>query len=150
MDIHEWAAWNRDEHKKVDELSHNLRRMVGVIPRTNVREWVEDLRTRFEHFRAHMVRHMSLEEHEGYMSSVLECRPALSDVVERLRSEHGQVSKLMDGLHHALEVLEPDDEILLRDVCRRIQELIHCVEHHEAAENLLMISAFTNDIGTKD
>lgn len=150
MDTHELANWIREEHHKVDELSSMLRERAGVIPHANVAEWIVDVRDRFEHFRAHLMRHMALEEHEGYMAGVVRKRPALSEVVERLRHEHREVGKIMDGVSTALTNVEVGDRLLIRDLSCRILNLIQVVEHHEADENLMLLSVFTNDIGTKD
>lgn len=142
--------WIREEHHKVDELAHALRDRAGIVPRTGLAEWIVDVRDQFDHFRAHLMRHMALEEHEGYMSSVTARRPALSEVVERLRHEHHELSRLMEGIGTTLTTLEASDPLLVQDASRRIMDLIHVVERHEADENLMMLSAFTADIGTKD
>lgn len=150
MDTHELAGWIRKEHERVDEITHTLRDRAGVVPRANVDAWIKEVSEAFEHFRAHLMRHMALEEHEGYMTGVVQRRPALAEVVERLRHEHQEITALMNGLHTSLENLGPDQRLLLRDASRRIHDLIHIVEQHEADENLMLTSAFTNDIGTKD
>jgi hypothetical protein len=46
--------------------------------------------------------------------------------------------------------LKPEDSLLIRDCCHRIQNFLQYVEHHESDENFLVISAFTDDIGGND
>ena len=150
MDVHRLAEWLREEHHKVDLIAGELRDRVAVAPRANFDEWLGGVRDRFGHFRAHMTKHMALEEREGYMKAVVDRQPSLSDAIDRLKHEHVEFGKLMDGLHQVFEQIGPGDRLLVRDLCQRIESLLRCVEHHEADENLMMVSAFTSDIGTHD
>jgi len=150
VDTHALANWIKEEHEKVYELAHALRDRAGVVPRANVDAWINGVRSAFEHFRAHLTRHMALEEHEGYMTGVVRLRPALAEVVERLQHEHKEIAAMMEGIRVSLEKLGPDHRLLLRDASRRIHDLIHIVEQHESDENLMLTSAFTSDFGTKD
>jgi hemerythrin-like domain-containing protein len=67
--------------------------------------------------------------------------------VERLAHEHGELQAIMDRIHEELDALKPEDHLLIRDCCTRIQSLLSYIEHHENAENLLVLSAFTDDLG---
>lgn len=150
MNPHELAVKLRAEHDAVEALSDRLKEWVAVVPRANIADWIGELRDRFEHLRAHMTKHMALEEQEGYMQTVVELRPTLSPEVERLQHEHEEIGKIMSGVHTAVEALEPVDRLLIRDCCRRIDNLLHYIEHHENDENVLLITSLTSDIGTKD
>lgn len=150
MKAEDIGQWMREEHAKVEELADRLRERVGVVPRLNLERWLREVRHQFEHFRAHMVRHMALEEHNGYMSAVVERRPTLSPQVDRLNHEHLELSRLLETIHAALGQIGPDDRLLVRDCCRRIGELLNYIEHHENDENMLVTFVFTQDIGTKD
>ena len=146
----ELARWIRDEHLKVIELSNGLRGRTAVVPRANIGAWLAEVRGRFEHFRAHMTRHMALEERDGYLPIVLERRPGLSAQLERIRHEHQEFLRLMTGIHTALLDTGDDDRLLVRDGCRRIEDLLSYVEHHEELENNMLLSVCAEDIGTKD
>lgn len=144
------ANWMREEHHKVDELAARLQEHVACVPRTNHAQWIEGALGAFSHFRAHVTKHMALEEKDGYMASVVERRPALSKEVERLVKEHEVFTIIMDGIQQTLQELRPEHSLLIRDCCHRIRDLLSYIEHHENDENLIVISAFTDDIGTKD
>ena len=58
------------------------------------------------------------------------------------------MSLIMDSIHHAVHGLTPNDPLLVRDCCRRIDSLLDYVEHHEDLENNLLSFAITQDIGT--
>jgi iron-sulfur cluster repair protein YtfE (RIC family) len=148
--IEELGLWIRDEHSKVMNLSNRLRERTAVVPRANLAAWIAEVRERFEHFRAHMTRHMALEEREGYLPIVLQRRPGLAPQLERIQHEHQEFLRLMDGIHGALSDTGPDDRLLVRDSCRRIEDLLSYVEHHEELENNLLLSVCVEDIGTKD
>ncbi len=148
MNTEEAARWMREEHVKVGDLVDRLRETVSFCPRVAHGTWIEEVCDAFEHFRAHLTKHMSLEERGGYLESVIERRPALSREVDRLGHEHAQMIRIMNGIYTTLQVLNTNDRLLIRDCCARIQNLLGYVEHHEREENLMVISAFTDDIGT--
>ncbi|MHC5109977.1 MAG: hemerythrin domain-containing protein [Planctomycetota bacterium] len=150
MNEHELATWIQNEHDQVEELGDRLRERVAIVPRTCTESWLDETRDRFEHFRAHLQKHMALEEKSGYMAAVVERRPALSDRVDRLQQEHRDLVNLLDALHHLFAELTPKRRLLLRDFCQRVQYLLAYVEHHENEENDLIGMAYCEDMGTKD
>ena len=150
MQQQDLASWIRKEHDHVEQLADRLRERVAIIPHVGSEGWIRDTRDRYEHFRAHLQRHMALEEKEGYMEAVLERRPTLSERVERLAQEHRDLARLLDDLHKLAMDLEPDRRLFLRDFCHRVQVLLSYVEHHEDEENDLIGLVFSEDIGTND
>lgn len=150
MQASELAGWIKAEHVKVEELADKLRERIALPPRSEHGRWLADVKDRFEHFRAHMLQHMALEEREGYMHAVLARRPGLEPRVERLRREHAALVRLLDRAHRALEELNPRDHLLVRDFCHRAADILNFIEHHEDEENELVEFVFTDDIGTKD
>lgn len=150
MEPQDLARWMQTEHKKVEVLMQDLREKIAAVPRTNAGQWLDELRDRFEHARAHFQKHMALEEHEGYLTDVLEQRPTLSDGVDRLKHEHAELTRIMDDIYQTLRRINPTDRLLIQDSCQRIEFFLTCAERHEAEENRLVLSVFTRDIGTRD
>ncbi|MFH1418623.1 MAG: hemerythrin domain-containing protein [Planctomycetota bacterium] len=150
MTPQEIARWIRDEHEQIKVLSEALLEKVAIAPQSNEQKWIRELREAFDHLRAHMVKHMSLEGRDGYMLPVVNRRPALAREVDRLAHEHGELTRVMEQIHCSLHELEPADRLLIRDCCKRVRDLLQYLEHHEAEENYLIVSAFTDDIGTHD
>jgi len=144
------AEWIRTEHRKADELAAVLQRAVSVLPKVNQGRWIKEILEAFEHFRAHMLKHFALEEEGGYMVEVLEERPAVAGEVDRLSREHQELSRIMGNVHEEIRELRPEDNLMIRDCARRIQNLLQYVEHHQKDEDLLVLSVFMDDIGTKD
>ena len=60
------------------------------------------------------------------------------------------MTRTMRGIHHALEELTPNDRLLVRDCCDRVNGLLSYVDNHEDLEDSLVTFIFTQDIGTKD
>lgn len=150
MTEQEFARWMREEHATVQTLSNKIREAVAVIPKSNFGGWLKEVRDRFEHFRAHLTRHMAMEEQQGYLRAVVEERPTLALEVERLNHEHIELARIMDDLHMTLQTLSEEDRLQIRDCCSRISALLSYNDHHENDENLLITFVFTHDIGTKD
>jgi len=140
----------RAENERVIELADALRRRVAVVPRNNLAVWIRETQGQFEKFRAHKIKHMALEEGDGYMASVLEQRPTLAPQVDALKHEHAELVRIMDGVHKAVGDLMPNDKLSVRDCCDRVRNLLSYVEHHENAENMLVTFVFTHDVGTHD
>ncbi|MBI5763048.1 MAG: hemerythrin domain-containing protein [Planctomycetes bacterium] len=144
------ASWIQTEHAKIDALAVELQEKVAVIPRAHQQQWITDVRASFDDFSGHVHRHQTLEEQDGYMTAVVEQRPTLSREVERLAHEHGELEQIMGGIKRQLTELSPDDALLIRDACRRIQNLLLYLEHHTKEENLMVMSVFQMDLGTDD
>lgn len=140
----------REEQAALERVLDDLRRETAVIPRHNISPWIDRVRGRFEHFRAHMIKHMALEEDEGYLIPVLQKRPALTETVERLHHEHGELMRLMDDVYASLADVSARDRLRVRDFCDRAGSLLSYIEHHEHEENLLLLDGVTRDFGTKD
>lgn len=150
MNAQELARWMRDEHEIVKSLSGRVLERVAIAPQANQSKWIEEVRESFDHLRAHLIKHFALEEQDGYLVSVVQRRPSLSREVDRLAHEHGEMTHLMDDLHRAVHLLKPEDPLLIRDCCHRIQIFLQYLERHESDENFLVISVFTDDIGGND
>ncbi len=144
------ASWMREEHDRVHDLVTKLREEIAKVPRTDRSDWLSQLRERFEHLRAHLHKHMALEEQDGYLPIVATRRPTLGGEVDRLQHEHDELIKIMDGIRRDLHSLNENDPLLIQDCCRRLENLVDFIEHHEQDENLIVISVFTDEIGTKD
>lgn len=150
MNAEELARWLKEEHKTVHRLATKLQEAVATVPSSSHANWVGNVRDSFAHFRAHLTKVMALKEKGGYMAQVLERRPHLSTEVDRLAHEHQQFIRLMNMIHQTLEAIEPQDLLMIRDCCHRIQNLLCYVEHHDNNENLIVSSAFNLDIGGQD
>lgn len=150
MNAQELARWIRDEHEVVRDLSERVLEKVAIAPQANRQVWIQEVRDAFDHLRAHLVKHFALEEQDGYMVPVVHRRPSVSREVDRLAREHQEMIRLLDEIHRAVHEVQPDDHLLILDCCRRVQNFLQYVQRHESDENLLVMSAFTDDLGGVD
>jgi len=150
MNKEQLAEWMKKEHAKVAELAGHLREQAVTIPSGSRVDWLKELCLRFDHFAAHQRRIMALKEEGGYLTPVVELRPTLSAQVELLRRAQDELRRLMDDLHEAVHRLEPDDNLLIRDCCTRLQVFLGHVQRHDEHENHIVLYTLTQDIGIKD
>jgi len=144
------ARWIREEHAKAHDLIGQMTERLAVIPRANIAPWLQELKTQFERFRAHMQQHFALEEEGGYLTSVLQIRPALQAEVDHFMVEHRQLAEVMTSINAEVADLEAGQSLHIRDACARIRNLINMVEQHEDHENMLVSHVFTQDMGSHD
>jgi hemerythrin-like domain-containing protein len=150
MDTSDHSMCIRQEHDQIHELEVQLLECVSVIPRMGLDRWLVKVRTCYDQYRSHLVRHIELEEEGGYMADVTDERPALTPEVDRLVHEHFEMNHLMKDIHRQLTAVSTTDRLIIRDLCRRIQALLQYVDHHEREENLVVTSVLTDDLGTED
>jgi hypothetical protein len=94
----------------------------------------------------------SLEEAYGYFDEPVAVAPNLSEAAQRLRHEHAELYLQI------VQIAEEAESILIRDrQARAMQQLIHRfvrflarLQHHESAENELILDAYTSDVGVGD
>lgn len=150
MHTNDLAEWIQSEHVAVEKLMSSVRELAVDPPPENRAAWIAQMRERFERLRAHLIKHMAMEEDGGYLAPVIELRPNLSAEVQRLGHEHDQMIRLLELIHRALKSATDRDELIVRDCCRRIRDFLACAENHEQQENLLIASVFNLDIGPHD
>lgn len=147
MDPKALADWMKQEGAKVNDLAHRLREHIISIPPGSLKDWLDELGKRYDHFAAHLRRMMHIEEEDGYLEPVVEQRPTLSQQVELLRHQHEELRTLMDSLEQTVHQLKPEDQLLIRDCCTRLQVFLGHVSRHEEHENHIVLYSFTQDMG---
>jgi hypothetical protein len=96
--------------------------------------------------RTHLAEHFRLEEAEGYGVTVLVRAPHRERAVQALLKEHGELSRLLEGLTRtAASARCVTDE--LRETLRA---WIHRLRRHESQENLLFEDAFDLECCAED
>lgn len=138
------------EHFELEILMRRLLECVDYLPRTNETEWIEIMRRVWGEFRRHLLKHLDLEEADGYMGGVIERRPAVAGEVDRLLVEHASLRYLINSITDDVARLTPTEPLRLRDICHRIRDLIAYIRHHEHDENMMVLSAYTDDYGAGD
>jgi hemerythrin-like domain-containing protein len=143
MAMEDVVRWLRGEHNELNRCADRLREKVAKTPPAARQNWIEDLRARFDDFAACCRQHMVGEEERGYLKPVAEARPALMEAVTLLKREHEELTRIIDSLQRAIHGLTPKARLLLRDCCKRVDDLLYWVERHEEHENHLVLYAFS-------
>ncbi len=143
MPVQDIIRWLRSEPGGTRELADRLRAAIANPPRARRQEWIEGLQSAFSAFAAHVRRRMAEEEAGGYLQPVIKVRPSLAEAVEVLRHEHRELTRIMERIQSTVQQLAPWHNFLIRDCCKRIENLVCWVERHEEHENHLVTYVFT-------
>ena len=148
MQSDEHAARLADEHAIITEIGDQLRILVSSTPRKDPAQWVAELCRQFDNYVAHLRQHLGREEDDGYLAQVMESWPTLSGAVDIIRYEHEELTRLIQDVQNTVHELTPQDNLLRRDCCERVKQLMYWIERHEEHENYIVTFAFTQDLGT--
>lgn len=93
--------------------------------------------------------HFALKESQGYMQSVVEEAPRLSEAVQRLRHEHAELFETIRRLADASEAvpLRPISIEELQILTQQLADFNAALEQHEENERNLIFEATDRDLG---
>ncbi len=124
---------------------HVVSRTLGLPDEVRLAVLVKDLRDR-------LAFHFRLEEAYGYFEDPISVAPRLSERVEDLRVEHGEmlaevtrIAEMMD--ERSCENSTATELDAAEQMCR---EFLDRFELHETQENALIVQAFNEDIGGEE
>jgi hemerythrin-like domain-containing protein len=138
----------QEEHKALLQLSQVLKQHIAAQPVGDISQWLQGLRTAFDRLHAHIERCIEIKTKDGYLEMILSERPALARQVEALKNEHGQLLRMGEGIRTDLAALHPEESVLVADACVRVQRFMTVVTQHEQRENMMVMFAFNQDIGS--
>jgi hypothetical protein len=140
----------RDEHRKLDEIKTGLEAALERGGQSDRRKWLDEIRTRFEHFRAHLIHRIALEEIGGFLQVVVERRPTLSKQVEHLRLAHHEMIRIAEETMSTIRELPADKPESAGQAALLVRMMLSEVRYHEEAEQLLVSSVISQEIGGPD
>jgi hemerythrin-like domain-containing protein len=141
MPIKNIVRWLRSEHNDLRDYADRLRETVAKPPRGGREKWITELAARIDEFAARVRQRMEQEERDGYLRPLVEARPALAPEVDLLRHEHAELAKIIESVQRAVHQLSPRDNLLVRDCCKRIEDLLYWLERHEEHEDHIVLYA---------
>lgn len=148
MSDNDLAAWMQTEHQTLVRLGKLLKEHIAVMPEGNLGGWLGSLREGFGRLAAHLERHFTAKEADGYLEHVIACQPTLARQVEQCRHEHVELARLAKRIEAELAETTPEDRVLVADAVARIQRFLAVVGAHEQRENMITLFAFNQDIGS--
>ena len=145
MAMNDLIRWLRGRHTDLHDHGDALLEKVARTPPATREKWIEDLQARFHEFAVCFRQQLADEEEGGYLKPLAESRPALGEAVTMLKHEHIELTRIIDRIEKTVQSLTPQSRLVLRDCCRRVEDLMNWVERHEEHENHLMLYAFSED-----
>lgn len=140
----------RHEHERLGEITAALNQALRAGPKENPVAWLTQLRDRFEHFRAHLIHRIALEELGGFLQVVVEREPTLAGEVENLRRDHERIIERAGVTMQRLRALPANSPNSIRDAQVMVEAALAEVQYHENVENLLVSRVFNQDTGGGD
>ena len=150
MPVEDIVRWLREDHDGLQEATDRLRERIAKPPRGDRSIWIKELCQRFDDFVACARQRMAREEEGGYLRPIRDARPSLAAQVDLLQREHVELNHLTEDVSRAVHALVPQDHLLLRDCCRRIETLLRWFERHEEHENHMVLYVFAQESTQRD
>lgn len=138
----------QDEHKALHQLVQVLKEHIATTPGANSAQWLDALRAAFDRLHAHVKRSISIKEEDGYLETILRERPTLAKQVASIKAENDQLLRMADGIRHDLTGVRSEERLLVADACARIQRYMAVIGQHEQRENMIVLFAFNQELGS--
>jgi hemerythrin-like domain-containing protein len=136
------------EHKILAHIVGALRTTLDwKFHGANLARKIESLRFVGQSLQRHLDHLTGLEEHDGYMSVILESHPELNDEVEALRQEHGQFRKGLRSILTKLRLVQPTDDLTLAKISEDLLALLKKLDEHSHKETGLIQHALLQEEG---
>jgi hypothetical protein len=140
----------RQEHERLREIKATLVTALKCPPSADPAECLNKLRDAFEHYRAHLVHRIALEEIGGFLNVVVERRPDLATEVENLRRDHRELISRAGDTMKKLRSLAAGTPEALEQAALLVRMSLAEVNYQEEAESLLVSFIFNQDTGVAD
>ncbi len=140
----------RDEHERLREITNALNGALQKDGGNNVGPWLTDVCKSFEHFRAHLIHRIALEEIGGFLDYVVEKRPDLVKQVDHLKQGHARMIEMAGTTLSHLKELTASDSEPFGQARTYVKIMMSEVDYHEEVENLLVTSVFNDEIGGEE
>ena len=135
----------RQEHARLRDIKASLLAVLDGAAEADAHRWLDELRDRFEHFRAHLIHRVALEEIGGFLNVVLRRRPTLSGQVAHLRESHSEMIEMAGETMAELRKLDASDPESVDQAALLVKMALSEVKYHEEAETLLVSFIFTEE-----
>ena len=149
----DWSAAAREaleEHRKLSREIEILKLRLDAPLQDAPAKWMAHCVDHLREFETLLHKSMDMQETEGFMNMVRECRPTLGPRADTLQAEHTTIRRQCAELRHEFKKYTnpaPHEIKLIREMAGNLLEILRI---HEAEEIKLVQEAFTLDLGTGD
>ena len=148
MKLDEIAQQAAIEHEMLKHIASALRAtMERKLTGDDVSHKLGSLRFISQSFQRHLEHVMALEEYDGYMNTVTESYPQLTERTHKLRHEHDRFRETLGRINYQLERLSPVDVAAFDESCANLSQLLEEINDHNQRETALIQEAFLDDVG---
>jgi hypothetical protein len=137
-----------NEHRDLMHRVSHLRGWWNEVAELGMPRFGE-LASRLVELRDILADHFRREEQGGYMTPALSAAPQLARQVSELQSQHEVLLERIDDLVSRLRCCDPAFPGW-QVAKEEFEEILSDLREHEVAENMLMQSAFEQDVGVAD
>ena len=138
----------RVEHEILKHITHALQvAMDWEVVGNEFSRKLASLRFLGQSFQRHLERMMAVEEHDGYMTAVLESHPQWSKEIDALKADHSKFRAAIHWIVPHLERVSPTDHAGFQHICRELHTLLEHLEEHSRKEMSLLQKAFVREEG---
>ncbi|HEX4146005.1 MAG TPA: hemerythrin domain-containing protein [Pirellulales bacterium] len=139
------------EHEMLSHLESALRALLQWTSRgQDLSRKLSSLRFMTESFQRHLEHLMALEEDDGYMEVVRECRPEFTSQVDALRTEHDDFRRRLRRATGRLERLSISDVEHCEQVSQELGQLLEQIDAHSRKEVDLLQRSLLQEEGGLD
>ena len=109
----------------------------------------EEMGLRIKALRDSLADHFEVEERDGYLAPALDVAPRFTRQASELQRQHQQFLEVLDRFIEQLQTCDSSIRCW-QDARQEFEDFLDQLLEHERAENTIVQSAFTEDLGSGD
>ena len=137
------------EHRQLMQQINGLRQFCSEVSELGQGPKFEEMGSRIKAFRQSLAAHFEEEERDGYLAPALDVAPRFTQQASELQRQHQQFLEVLDRFIERLQTCDPSIRCW-HDARQEFEGFLDQLLEHERAENTIVQSAFTEDLGSGD
>ncbi|MCA9248711.1 MAG: hemerythrin domain-containing protein [Planctomycetales bacterium] len=137
-----------DEHRALQHIKEALSVTLSWrTPQTGLSRKLSGVVFIIRALQRHLEHQLALEERGGYVESISQANPSLTEEAQQLLSDHDVFRESLRDLVPEIEGLDPQDETRFNSLCDEVARLIRRMEEHDLREGELLQELYLRDEG---
>ena len=137
------------EHRQLTQQINGLRQFCSEVNELGEGPKFEEMGSQIKELRNSLAAHFEEEERDGYLAPALDVSPRFTRTASELQRQHQQFLKVLDRFIERLQTCDPSIHCW-QDARQEFEDFLDQLLEHERAENTIVRSAFTEDLGSGD
>lgn len=136
------------EHQHLEKEMAELKLIVmKEVSAEDFPNWRLELVWQLRDFKNLLLKHFDLEEEGGFMTDVLHEAPHSESLVQQLRSEHAELSLLIDDIMAQVKSMRQKSPAQSEQVRLALNNLVDMLRRHEEEEHRLLQRTYFREYG---